>query len=290
MARTARPELSGRPSRAVRIRAGRCRPDDLGPRCLGRRSASRAGARCTASRALPRLPAPADDRYADGRRTRPAPIRRPGDAAVRSIRPARIREALLRPRAAEARNDPRDRALAEPLQRMRAPQRAAGPGERARVAAIRRQVPQAGAALPQDALQRDPDRGAERVRRAQVPLDRRGAGTHSRHRQHQVRFPATRGDRGPGQALAREQCIGASALGRGQHARGRGGDRARCAPAGTGALSRCTPDSRASPPAAFRFRARHARRGATIALPIDPPARRYPARPMCCSATRWANS
>ena len=95
--------------------------------------------------APPAVRDPAHHRHADRRRARAAPVRRPGAPALRAARPAGLGQALLRPRAAEARDDPRDRAVAEPVRRMRAPRRAARARERAHLAALGRQVPAAGA-------------------------------------------------------------------------------------------------------------------------------------------------
>ena len=213
LAGPARSHLPREPARTLRFRADHRRPDDLDSCGLGRRGAGGAAAHRAAAQAPPGLQDPAHDRDADGGRARAPPVRRPGAAALRAIRPAGLGQALLRPRAAEARDDPRNRALAEPVRRVRPARRAARARERAHLAAFGRQVPPARAALSQDALARDPDRGAKRVGRRTLPVHRRGDGPHPHHRQHQVRLPAARRHRGAGQALARAVRAGPAASG-----------------------------------------------------------------------------
>src|SRR5688572_22773426 len=82
--------------------------DLLDPCGVSRRSAGGPAADHAAPEAPPELRHPAYHRHADRRRPRAAAVRRPRAPALRAARPAGVGQALLRPRAAEARNDPRD--------------------------------------------------------------------------------------------------------------------------------------------------------------------------------------
>ena len=183
-----------------------------------------------------------------------------------------------------------NRALAEPVRRVRPARCTARARKRAHLAAFGRQVPPARAALSPDALARDPDRGAKRVGRRTLPVHRRDDRPHPHHRQHQVRFPASRRHRGAGQALARAVCAGPADLGRGQHARRRE----------TIVLDAHRRVVEKFPDALLVLVPRHPQRFETVRRPARqaPRTLRQPLlgrgdprrRRACCSATRWASS
>ena len=226
----------------------------LAARGVGRRSA---GVRARWSAALHRAASAAaadgDDFHPDRGGARAGAVWQRGAGALRALRPARRRAALLCPRAAAARGHLRDRAVAEPVSRVRPAPRAAGAGERAHLGALRQPLPAARAALHRHPVARRGGGGAGTDGCGALPRPRRGCRRYARHRQPQVRFRAAGGHSGARRAAARAVRRAAPAVGRGQHAwRWRGGGAAGRTAAGARQCPRGAAGDRAATPAALR--------------------------------------
>ena len=168
-------------------------------------------------------------------------LRRVGAALLPAVRPAGFGAPVPRPAAAAGGDHPRDGDLADAVPRARPTAHPARAGERARLDPLGGSLSTDGVAVQGDAVARHPDRRADR--RGRRALQAIGAAPERVRVTGNVKFdmeiPAA--SIAAGRAF-REQCgRRAAGVDRGQHARGRGGGRARRARAGpaSGIPARC---------------------------------------------------